>query len=129
MARSTLDASSLESAHGLRGRTVGDAMLRSAQGPRVRCPVGDAVAFFQDDHVHAALVVDAEGRLLAVVVRADLAGRSPDEQLGPSDGSVGRTVGVGDGLEHAWLAMRGLGQRRRAVVDGPRPGGSWGCCA
>jgi CBS domain-containing protein len=119
MAHSTLDASSLEFAHGLLGRTVSEAMLRVPKVLGAGSRVGDAVALFQDDHVHAALVVDAEERLLVVVERADLVGRSSEEQLTTVGQLGGRTVGAAADLKTAWLAMRGLGRRRVAVVDGP----------
>jgi CBS domain-containing protein len=120
VAHSTLEAARLEIPHDLVGRSVGDAML---QAPRVLGPeatVSEAAAFFEDEHLHAALVVEPGGRLLSVVVRADLAGRSGTEPLTVVGALHGRTIRGGAQLEQVWLAMRCFGHRRLAVMDGDR---------
>jgi len=73
--------------------------------------------FFADDHVHLALVVDARGRLLTTVERADLAGVAdgvPARRVGTLSG---RTVGPAEPLASATARLRRAHRRRLAVVD------------
>lgn len=102
---------------GLAGRTAGDAMVHRPEVASTSATVADLHAFFGDDHMHAALVVDGSGRLLTVVERADLHGHDPDHaavDLGCLDG---RTLRAETDLVEAWLLMRESGRRRLAVVD------------
>lgn len=73
--------------------------------------------FFADEHVHAALLVDA-GELIGVVERADLTADLGDDARALSiarlDGrAIPPTASVPDALD----AMRRSEQRRLAVVD------------
>jgi CBS-domain-containing membrane protein len=60
--------------------SVADAMLArpTVHGPSAT--VGELRAFFADDHVHAALLVD-DGRLVGVVDRTDLASTTDDDAV------------------------------------------------
>ena len=99
--------------------TAADGMLRAPRTEDPECTVGQARRVFDDDHVHALLVVDG-GRLLAVVERPDLAGEPP-EVLAASLGRLAdRTVPPDAELEPLRLRMVAAGIRRLAVVDGDR---------
>ncbi len=74
-------------------------------------------AFFEDDHVHLALIVAADGRLLTTVERSDLPPTDtcvPAERLGAL---AGRTVGPAEPLDDVTAALKRKGSRRLAVVD------------
>ncbi|MFZ2012666.1 MAG: CBS domain-containing protein [Nocardioides sp.] len=101
----------------LSGRNVGDVMLHAPQVIAPTATVADLHAFFGDDHLHAALVVDASGRLLTVVERADLRGHGPAEAATDLGRLADRTLAVETDLPEAWLLMRRSGRRRLAVVD------------
>jgi CBS domain-containing protein len=74
-------------------------------------------AFFADDHVHMALLVE-DGRLVGAVDRDDLAQELPDElptwAVAPLEG---RTISADTAVGDAFLAMGRFGRRRLAVVD------------
>jgi CBS domain-containing protein len=96
--------------------TVADAMVTAPKVCGVTTTVGDLRALFDDEHVHAALVVE-RCTLLVVVERADI------ERL--DDGAPARTVGRMAGRVVAPTAplatvhreMMAQGRRRLAVVD------------
>jgi hypothetical protein len=75
-------------------------------------------AFFQDDHVHMALIVAMDGLLLTTIERPDLAaalpGSTPASELGTL---TGRTAGPADPLDAATAALLRARRRRLAVVD------------
>lgn len=102
---------------GLAGRTAGDAMVHRPEVASTSATVADLHAFFGDDHMHAALVVDGSGRLLTVVERADLDGHGPDHAAVDLGSLDGRTLRAETDLVEAWLLMRESGRRRLAVVD------------
>ncbi len=97
--------------------TIADAHLRT---PKVHGPdvsVGAARVFFTDGHVHALLLVDADGVLVAVVERDDLVG-VPDGARARTVGTLtDRVAGPWADLEATRLAMAAREQRRLAVVD------------
>ncbi len=98
------------------GVPVSAAMLRD---PKVLGPattVAQVRAFFEDDHVHAALLVDG-GRLLSVVERPDLAGAPPGSPAATVGRLPGRTTRGDADLALTWEAMTALARRRLAVVD------------
>ena len=99
------------------GRTVGDVMLHAPEVIAPTATVADLRAFFDDDHVHAALVVDATGRLLTVVERCDLQGHAPDRVAAAVGRLSDRTLTAETDLPEAWLLMRRSGRRRLAVVE------------
>jgi predicted transcriptional regulator len=73
---------------------------------------------FVDDHVHIALLVDAD-RLIAAVERDDLAGSIPEDAPAHAVGRLqGRTIGPDASLSEALRTMRRAARRRLAVVDG-----------
>ena len=95
------------------GARVADGMLARPKVCEPQTTVGQARAFFADDHVHALLVV-ARGVLLAVVERADLEG-VPDDAPAVDQGRLrGRVVGPDADLDATRAAMT---SRRLAVVD------------
>jgi CBS-domain-containing membrane protein len=102
---------------GFAGLTVGEAMLRAPKVVSPATTVADLHAFFDDDHVHTALVVDAVGRLLTVIERADLDGQEPAQVATALGRLLERTLTAETDLAEAWLLMRRSGRRRLAVVD------------
>src|ERR1700742_4577428 len=97
--------------------TVSDAMLTSPVRHPLGTTVGEIRDFFDDDHVHAALIVGPAGYLAAVVERNDLT-RSQD----PSAAAVtlgrltGRTVIEDARLRATEQSMCATGRRRVAVI-------------
>src|ERR1700741_5230534 len=83
-----------------------------------RSGVEQVRAFFEDGHVHMALIVAADGRLLTTIERADLAaaisGSAPVGKLGTLPG---RTARPADPLGAVTAALLREGRRRLAVVD------------
>jgi predicted transcriptional regulator len=97
---------------------VADAMVTQ---PAVHPPsttVAQLRAFFADEHVHMALLVE-EDRLVGTVERTDIApplpGSTPASKIARLDG---RTVGPDTLLRDAVGAMTRDARRRLAVVDG-----------
>lgn len=71
-------------------RTVADAMLTTPVRHRLDATVREIRDFFEDDHVHAALVVGPAGYLAAVVERNDIVrSQAPDAAAAP----LGRLAG------------------------------------
>ena len=79
--------------------------------------VGQLRAFFRDDHVHMALLVD-DGTLVGAIERADLVAAASDEtparELAALDGC---TIRPDAPVADALAAMK-LGGRRRLAVTG-----------
>ncbi|WP_037370585.1 CBS domain-containing protein [Amycolatopsis orientalis] len=93
--------------------TVGEAMLRAPKVLDAAATVGEVRALFEDDHVHAALVVSGD-TLLSVVERPDLEGL-PDSLAACRAGRLtGRVAAPEADLHATWL---GMSRRRLAVVD------------
>lgn len=118
-ANATVAARQPSAAPVLTGRTVADVM---ASTPRTLPPtttVADARAFFEDDHVHMALIA-ASGVLLGTLVRADLVGSEVGASVPALSRSLldGRLVGGDERAEEVRMRMIDRGQRRLAVVDG-----------
>ncbi|WP_116205203.1 CBS domain-containing protein [Amycolatopsis circi] len=93
--------------------TVGEAMLRVPKVLDASATVGEVRALFDDDHVHAALVVAGE-TLLSVVERPDLAGLPEGIPASRAGRLSGRVVAPEADLYATWLEMS---RRRLAVVD------------
>jgi len=97
---------------------VADAMVRTPTTHGPGSGVDEVRAFFEDDRVHMALIVAADGRLLMTIERPDLAvaaaGSMPLERLGTL---AGRTVLPSDTLAAATATLLRQGRRRMAVVD------------
>ncbi len=112
----------------LRGhRCVADAMIHRPKTLSAEATIGDVEIFFDDAHVHAALVVEDDGRLLSVLERADLAviGSADADRVvrartakASRIGSLdGRTATGDEPLGIVWHRMRAAGRRRLAVID------------
>lgn len=97
---------------------VADAMVRSPKSHGPECTLGELRAFFTDDHVHMALIVAANGRLVTAIERPDLApalpGSTPAGELGTL---TGRTVGAADPLDAVTATLLRQRRRRLAVID------------
>ena len=100
------------------GTPVTDVMLNHPKVHDVGSSVAQMRALFDDDHVHIALIVAADGRLISTVERSDLAAATA--RSGPVAGLgtlAGRTVGPSSPLDAATAALVREGRRRLAVVD------------
>lgn len=95
---------------------VADAMLHAPTVSAPAATVGELRRLFTDDHVHAALLVDAT-RLVAVLDRGDLLGAAEGDAAAGLAPLAGRTVGPAEDLERVRLRMVAQGIRRLAVVD------------
>lgn len=75
-------------------------------------------AFFEDDHVHMALIVATDGQLVTTIERPDLAAAlprsTPAKELGTLTGRIARPT---DLLCAATAALLRGRRRRLAVVD------------
>ncbi len=99
-------------------RTLADAMLTTP----VRHPLGATVReiqdFFNDDHVHAALIVGPAGNLVAVIERGDLAcSHAAAAAAAPLGRLAGRTVLEDASVAEIQRAMNAAGRRRAAVIS------------
>lgn len=102
----------------MRGRTVLDAAVRTPKTSGPTATVADIHDLFQDDHVHAALIVDANGRLMSVIEHPDLDAASAETAPAWRYGRLeGRVIHPHADLEHTWQAMRSQGRRRLALID------------
>jgi len=108
------------------GARVSEHMLVAAVRHPTSVTVGELRRYFLDLHVHAALLVTDDGRLDAVVERADLdgglTGDAPvegcdDDPAAPRGRLVGRIVAPDAAIEDVYRGMRASGRRRLAVVD------------
>jgi CBS domain-containing protein len=100
-------------------RTVADAMLTAPVRHSLGTTVGEIRDFFDDDHVHAALIVGPAGYLAAVVERTDLAhSRDPGAPAVKLGKLTDRTVLQDASLPATQHTMRMTGRRRAAVIRG-----------
>jgi CBS domain-containing protein len=87
--------------------------------PAVRRPsitVGELRTFFEDDHVHMALLVD-NGEIVGSVERADLVVATSDAMLAREFAALdGRTIAPDETLADAIAVMKRGGRRRLAVT-------------
>jgi CBS-domain-containing membrane protein len=100
------------------GSRVADAMVTC---PKTHGP-GSGLemirAFFEDSHVHMALIVGADGRLITTIERSDLtAATSASAPVATLGTLAGRTAGPADPLDAATATLLREGRRRLAVVD------------
>jgi hypothetical protein len=98
---------------------VSDAMVRN---PKVHGPstsIGEIRALFDDEHVHIALIVALDGRLLTTIDRRDIenAGLSDDAPARDAGTLAGRTIAPLHPLGLATDALLSSYGRRLAVVD------------
>ena len=100
-------------------RPVADAMVTCPKTHSPRSGLEKIRAFFEDDHVHVALIVATDGRLVTTIERSDLAAATsssaPVAKLGTL---IGRTAGPADPLGAVTATLLWEGRRRLAVVDG-----------
>ena len=100
-------------------RPVADAMVTCPKTHDPRSGLAKIRAFFEDDHVHVALIVAADRRLVTTIERSDLAAATsssaPVAKLGTL---IGRTAGPADTLGAVTAMLLREGRRRMAVVDG-----------
>jgi hypothetical protein len=99
-------------------RTAADAMLTDPVRHPLAVTVREIRDFFEDSHVHAALIVSLAGYLAAVVERDDIAwSQDPDAAAAPLGRLAGRTAGAGAGLAEMQREMKAAGRRRAAVTS------------
>jgi predicted transcriptional regulator len=97
--------------------TVAGAMVTRPAVQRPSTTVGELRAFFDDDHLHMALLVE-EGRLIGTVERSDLAEARDNEAAASAVARLrGRTVSPDEDLFGTFVAMKRAGRRRLAVVS------------
>ena len=98
----------------------GTAAAAMVTRPKVHPPsatVGELRAFFTDEHVHIALLVE-DGELVGAIERPDLAAASPDDAPASELATIeGRTIDADIALSDALTAMRLGGRRRLAVTN------------
>jgi CBS-domain-containing membrane protein len=97
---------------------VAEVMIARPDVHGATATVGELRAFFADDHVHMALLVDA-GTLVGVVESSDLPA-SLDDGVPARSVSIlaGRTIGPEAPAADAITRMKREGRRRLAVTDG-----------
>ena len=101
----------------LTGLAVADVMVTAPRTMRPTATVADARTFFEDDHVHMALIARS-GVLLGTLVRADLDVPGDDAVPVLSRSRLsGRTVAASEPAEDVRVRLIEQGQRRLAVVD------------
>jgi predicted transcriptional regulator len=101
-------------------RTVAGAMVSCPKVHRPTVTVAELRAFFRDDHVHMALLVDRD-KLIGAVERADLRTKVSGAAAALVVAKLeGRTIAPDASLSDAHEAMRRDGRRRLAVttIDG-----------
>ena len=98
---------------------VGDVMVTSPMTHAPRSRIQTIREFFEDDHVHMALIVAADGRLLTTIERSDLAGVTSSTGCAAEVGTlVGRTVAPSQAIAAVTETLLTEGRRRLAVVNG-----------
>ena len=103
--------------HGV-GNRAADAMVTCPKTHSPESSVEEIRALFDDEHVHIALIVGRDGRLITTIERPDLAAAVPSSTPVAELGTlVGRTVGPSSPLDAATAALLREGRRRLAVVD------------
>jgi CBS domain-containing protein len=99
-------------------RTLANAMLTTPVRHPLDATVRELRQFFDDDHVHAALIVGPAGYLAAVVERGDIPhSLVPDAAAAPLGRLADRTVLEDASLAETQRAMNTAGRRRAAVIS------------
>jgi CBS-domain-containing membrane protein len=99
-------------------RRVADAMVTRPKTHGPGSGLAEIRAFFDDDHVHMALIVATDGRLVTTIERPDLAAATSSSVSVATLGTLdGRTAGPADPLAAATATLLREGRRRLAVVD------------
>jgi hypothetical protein len=98
---------------------VADVMVACPKIHGVEATTESILALFEDDHVHMALIVAADGRLITTIERSDLVALDPASSMAATVGTlVGRTIGPHDSITTATTMLRRERRRRLAVVCG-----------
>jgi len=98
--------------------TLANAMLTTPVRHPLDATVREIREFFDDDHVHAALIVGPAGYLAAVVERGDIShNQGADAAAAPLGRLAGRTVLEDASLAEIQRAMNATGRRRAAVIS------------
>jgi CBS domain-containing protein len=98
-------------------RTLASAMLTTPVRHPLSATVREIRDFFEDDHVHAALIVGPAGYLAAVVERGDIAhSQDLDAAATPLGRLAGRTLLEDANLSAVQRSMNATGRRRAAVI-------------
>jgi CBS-domain-containing membrane protein len=97
---------------------VADAMVIRPKTHGPECGLAAIRTFFEDDHVHMALIVAADGRLITTIERPDMPAAISSSvdvvKLGTLGGRIARPT---DPLAAATETLLQDGRRRLAVVD------------
>ena len=102
----------------MQGMRVADAMLTCPKTHRADCSLEAVRGFFAEDHVHMALIVAEDGRLLTTIERPDMAaGTSSSPPVTKLGKLAGRITRPAEPLASATALLRAEGRRRLAVVD------------
>jgi hypothetical protein len=97
---------------------VADAMVTCPKTLAPDSQLREIYALFADEHVHMALVVDLDGRLITTIERPDpVAGSSGQTSLVEVGTLTGRIVGPSDDLAATKARLFREGRRRLAVID------------
>jgi hypothetical protein len=101
------------------GQFVADAMITCPKTHGLDAGIDEVLAFFADEHVHMALIVTPDRRLVTTIERPDLAAssvaRTPAAELGTL---TGRTADPAQALDGVTALLRRERRRRLAVIDG-----------
>jgi CBS-domain-containing membrane protein len=101
-----------------RAACVTDAMITCPKTHGLNAGLEEIRAFFDDDHVHMALIVAADGRLVTTIERSDLpADSSACRPVAEHGTLVGRTTDPAQALDAATASLLRERRRRLAVVD------------
>lgn len=104
--------------HAVTGNRVGDVMVARPRTHHAGCTVAEVRAYLADDHVHMALIVAVDGRLVTTIERSDLADARSDRAPARALGTLaGRTAAPADPLDAATAVLLRQRRRRLAVVD------------
>jgi hypothetical protein len=99
-------------------QVVADAMMSCPKTHDLETTADEIRAFFEDDHVHMALIVKTDRRLVTTIERADLSARPPVVTLAAQLGTLtGRTAGPAQKLDAVTAGLLREQRRRQAVVD------------
>jgi hypothetical protein len=99
-------------------QSVADAMVRYPKTHDLGTGVAEICAFFEDDHVHMALIVTPDRRLVTTIERPDLPASSPGSSAAAELGTLaGRTAEPAQALDAVTAGLLRARRRRLAVVD------------
>jgi hypothetical protein len=106
-------------ASAIRTPRAADAMITCPTTHDIGASPDEIARFFEDDHVHLALIVAPTGVLVTTITRADLsAGQAGSGTAITAYGTLaGRTVSPADDLDRVTARLTQTGQRRAAVID------------